>query len=642
MGGALRAGMCGIAGFVDFDHQLGHSDVVCMADALTHRGPDDAGYELYRREEADVGFGHRRLAILDLSSAGHQPMHRGSLSIVFNGEIYNFLEIREELRALGYSFSSDCDTEVILLAFQQWGPGAVQRFIGMYAFAIYDDRSGRVYLFRDRPGVKPLYYYVDASRLLFGSELKALAACSRFPREIDHGALQAYLQYGYVPAPYSIYQNTRRLKPGHYLTVDLKSRRVAEQPYWDVVDFYNKPNESMSDDEAADKLEDLLKSAFEYRLVADVPVGVFLSGGIDSTVVAALLQHQHTEPIKTFTIGFHEQDYNEAVFAKEIAAYLGTDHHELYCTTKEAVDILPQIPFYYDEPFSDSSAIPTILVSRMAKEKVKVALSADAGDETFAGYGKYPRALSYFRRFSWMPSMISQPLAAFMGSVPPEAIPFSERVRNFPNRYNKVREIIKAGDPVAVLKHKAHAFTDERLAQLMPGFVDSYRTAFDDYRRFESHVPELNKLLATDYQTYMVDDVLVKVDRATMSTSLEGRDPLLDHRIIEFAARLPAEQKLRDGESKFLLKKVLYRHVPRHLMERPKMGFSVPVAEWFKNELKEYLLHYIDETRLKREGIFDPKPLIAYRDRYLSGAHTTFRQLWTLLMFEMWYEQWIE
>ncbi len=612
-----------------------------MADSLTHRGPDDSGYEVYRRGEVTVGLGHRRLSILDLSAAGHQPMRRGSLSIVFNGEVYNFLEIREELRALGHSFESECDTEVILVAFQVWGPQAVERFIGMYAFAIYDERAGRVYLFRDRPGVKPLYYYTDGNRLLFGSELKALAACPSFPRRIDHGALQAYLQYGYVPAPYSIYQDTARVKPGHYLEIDLTRRKIEDRTYWDVVDHYNSEPLALSDDEAADELERLLKSAFNYRLIADVPVGVFLSGGLDSTVVAALLQHEHTEPIKTFTIGFHEQEYNEAIYAEKIAKYLGTDHHQLYCTTKETVEILPEIPHYYDEPFSDASAIPTILVSRMAKEHVKVALSADAGDETFAGYDKYPRAIDYHKRFGWMPDLMSGAISSIMGAIPPESIPFNDKIYNFSNRYNKVKEIIKTGDPVAVLKHKARAFTDEHLQSLMPGFVPTYHTFFDEYHRFEPHVPTLGKLLATDYKTYMVDDVLVKVDRATMSTSLEGRDPLLDHRVVEFASRLPADQKLRDGQSKYILRKVLYRHVPKELMERPKMGFSVPVAQWFKSELKDYLLHYLDERRLKKVGIFHPKPIVEYRDRYLSGAHTTFRQLWTLLMFEMWYERWV-
>ena len=568
-------------------------------------------------------------------------MHRGSLVIVFNGEIYNFLEIREELRALGHTFGSNCDTEVILAAFQAWGPRSVERFVGMYSFAIYDKQSRRLYLFRDRAGVKPLYYFYDGTQFLFGSELKALAACESFPREIDHGALQAYLQYGYVPAPHTIYKNTARLEPGHYLEIDIAGCKIQNTTYWDVVKHYNSPSLSLCDDDAADELEKLLTSAFNYRLIADVPVGVFLSGGLDSTVVAALLQHRHTERIKTFTIGFHEQEYNEAVYAKNIAAYLGTDHHELYCTTKEALSILPEIPYYYDEPFSDASAIPTILVSRMAKEYVKVALSADAGDETFAGYDKYPRALEYYQRFGWMPRFASGLVSSVMGAISPNALPFCSRIYNFANRYNKVREIIKAGDPVAVLKYKAQAFTNERLEALMPHAIPSYPTAFDGYGAFAPHVSPLNRLLATDYKTYMVDDVLVKVDRATMSTSLEGRDPLLDHRVVEFAARLPAEQKLRNGQSKYLLRKVLYRHVPKELLERPKMGFSVPVAQWFKSELKGYLLHYLDENRLRRADIFDPKPIVQYRDQYLSGGRTAFRQLWTLLMFEMWYERWI-
>ncbi|NQV74416.1 MAG: asparagine synthase (glutamine-hydrolyzing), partial [Bacteroidetes bacterium] len=380
--------MCGISGFVDFKKQLDKESLKGMVHSTTHRGPDDSGCEFYSNQAEHIGLGHNRLAIIDLTAAGHQPMHFDDLSIVFNGEIYNFGEIKDELTKAGHSFKSHSDTEVILHAYKEWGNSCVDRFIGMFAFAIYDRGCSSIILFRDRAGVKPLYYYWNNDLFLFGSELKSFSKIGNFIKEIDFDAVNLFMDYGYVPAPFSIFKNCMKLYPGHILILDLSGKNYTISKYWDVADYYRLPKLKISYEEAKTKLESLLISAFNYRMISDVPVGVFLSGGFDSTAVAAILQKGRKEKIKTFTIGFQEGN-NEAPYAKDIASYLGTDHTEYYCSIREAQDILPLLPYYYDEPFADSSAIPTILVSRIAKKEVTVSLSADGGDEIFAGYIYY-------------------------------------------------------------------------------------------------------------------------------------------------------------------------------------------------------------------------------------------------------------
>ena len=389
--------MCGIAGFVDFKKLTNESVLRNMTDALVHRGPDDAGYEIYDLDRVAVGFGQRRLSILDLSSSGHQPMHFGNYTVNYNGEIYNFREVRQQLEQHGYSFSSESDTEVILKAYDKWGINMVDHFNGMFAIALLDRKLQRLYLVRDRAGVKPLHIYSKDNLILFASELKAFHHHPQFQKEIDVNSLALYLQYSYIPAPYSIFEHTQKLLPGHWLSIDLQSGQHALQSYWEISSFYNSPHLSLSDEVAIRETEERLKKAYNYRMVADVPVGVFLSGGYDSSSVAALLQADRTEKLKTFTIGFQESNFNEAPEAKKIAAFLGTDHTEWYVSAKDAAAVLPQLPEIYDEPFADNSCVPTVLVSQLASKHVKVALSADGGDEIFGGYNKFLQAQRYTR-----------------------------------------------------------------------------------------------------------------------------------------------------------------------------------------------------------------------------------------------------
>ena len=389
--------MCGIAGFCDFKNTLSEEVLSNMTRTLAHRGPDSEGYKVINESNFRLGLGHRRLSILDLSEKGNQPFVRHGISIVFNGEIYNFKEIRQELTQIGYTFDSDTDTEVIIAAYKAWGMDSIKKFIGMFAYALYDQALSALFLVKDRVGVKPLYYYFDNQTFLFASELKAFHQNPAFKKEIDYDALALYLQYSYIPTPYCIFKNTHKIRPGHYLKFNLANKSFQEIKYWDVNDAYNHPKLSISFEEAVEETDRLLTSAFNYRMVADVPVGVFLSGGYDSSAVTSILQKNRTEKIKTFTIGFHEAKFNEATEAKKIAEYLATDHTEYYCTAQDAINVFHQLPSVYDEPFADNSVVPTILVSQLARKSVTVALSGDGGDEIFAGYNKFSQSIGYTR-----------------------------------------------------------------------------------------------------------------------------------------------------------------------------------------------------------------------------------------------------
>ncbi len=634
--------MCGISGFVDFHAKSTEATLKAMTDTLHHRGPDDSGYFFEGNTVHTLGLGHRRLSILDLSAHGHQPMEFENLTIAYNGEVYNFKEIRKELDQLGYRFVSDSDTEVLLKAFHRWGISAVEKFNGMFAIALYDKAASKVTLLRDRAGVKPLYWYHKNGLFMFASELKSFHQHPNFHKEINQSALHLYLQQQYIPEPHTIFQQTHKLKAGHYLQVDLQTQKITQTCYWDVIDAYNKPKLDISEEEAITHMETLLSSAFEYRMVADVPVGIFLSGGYDSSIVTALLQKNRTQKLKTFTIGFYEKGFDETPYAAEVARHLGTDHTEYYCTQKDALEVIPLLPEIYDEPFADSSAIPTTLVSRLARKEVTVALSADGGDETFAGYNNYTTTLKYHRFFSSIPPLPQKVLQSVLKRIDPHTLPFISGTYNFATRYKKVQEIIEAKSIIETMESTGKYISASEASALMLHSAETAQTNFSHYRPFEESNDALSKMLAIDYKTYMVDDILTKVDRATMSVSLEGREPLLDYRIIEFSAMLPSSYKYREGIKKYLLKKITHRHLPETLMDRPKMGFGVPLYEWFRDELKAYFLHYLDRGRLKREALFDTETIIKLRDRYLQGHHENVEKLWTLLMFEMWYEKWMD
>ncbi len=629
--------MCGLTGFVDFNKQSDKETVSKMTSVLHHRGPDDAGLDFFDQDSYSIGLGHKRLSILDLSALGHQPYHYEHLSMVYNGEIYNFKEVRAELEKLGETFVSDSDTEVIIKSFARKGLSCVEDFIGMFAISIWDKKEDKIYLIRDRAGVKPLYYYWKDNLLLFSSELKSFHEHPNFQKESDQDSVSLYLQYSYIPAPYTIFKNCWKLKPGHTLVVDLKNKDIKELKYWDVNDFYNKEKLNISEGEAIEELESIMKSAFDYRMVSDVPVGVFLSGGYDSSAVAALLQKDRTDQIHTFTIGFQEDDFNEAPYAKKVADYLGTKHTEYYCTPQEAVDIIPKLPDIYDEPFGDNSVIPTVLVSELARKHVTVALSADGGDEIFAGYPKFHMAQKYTQK---LPAWSQYLLSRGMDLVNPKRLGIGNGMYNFNTRYDKIKNIWKNGTATEAMKIISQFHTDSEMKSLIEYDFNPKKTYFDGAPELMDHNDDLNKMLAIDYKTFLLDNNLTKVDRATMSVSLEGREPLLDHRIIEYVSQLPSNLKTKDGVDKYILKTIVHKHLPTELMERKKMGFVVPIMRWFKDDLKDLFIDYLNEDTIKKNGIFNAKRVLEMRDSFLNGKGENVQKLWHLLLFQMWKEKW--
>jgi len=560
--------MCGITGFADFNKKSSQEMLTQMAYSVSHRGPDGQGAYFTESKNASIGLGHRRLSIIDLSSAASQPMRYEGLHVVFNGEIYNYNEIREELISFGHQFSTHSDTEVILHGWKQWGERSINKWRGMFAITLFDEQAGELICIRDRPGVKPFYYYFNDGLFLFASELKSLMTHPGFTKEINTDAVASFLQYGYVSSPHCIFNHTYKLPAGHILRLSLKSKDIQLHQYWNVYDYYNKPKLPISLTDAINETEKILSQSFQYRMVADVPVGVFLSGGYDSTCVTALLQKNSAEKIKTFTIGSTDKNLDEAPFAKEIARHLGTDHTEYYCTPKEALDIIPDLPYYYDEPFADSSAIPTILVSRLARQEVTVALSADAGDEIFAGYNRYDYLMKYGKKLRAMPGIMRKAVTGVMETVSSESIPYFNKQYNFHSRYQKLRNLLKDPSPFQMMKSLSQVFTNEEINRLFNEEQAELPTAHDSDELNSEFYDPLSYMMAVDYQTYMVDDILQKVDRATMSVSLEGREPFLDQHIIEWAAGLPAEYKYHKGIKKYILKEIVHNHVPKEMMEK--------------------------------------------------------------------------
>jgi asparagine synthase (glutamine-hydrolysing) len=633
--------MCGIAGFIDFRRKTSEEVLINMTCALSHRGPDGQGIFFQEIRDMQIGLGHRRLSIIDLSHAADQPMHYDGLHLIFNGEIYNYNEIREDLVSLGHQFQTHSDTEVILHAWRQWEEKAIQRWHGMFAIALFDEKKNELICIRDRAGVKPFYFYWKEDVFLFGSELKALLAHPAFKKEIDKNAVASFLQYGYVSHPHCIYKDTYKLQPGHFLKLKLDSKEIRTTQYWNVYDYYNKPKLKIGLPEAIEETEKILQKAFQYRMVADVPVGVFLSGGYDSSCVTALLQKNSAEKIKTFTIGTTDNKLDEAPYAKEIAAHLGTDHTEYYCSPKEALDIIPKLPYYYDEPFADSSAIPTILVSRLARKKVTVALSADAGDEIFAGYNRYDYVSRYGKKIGAIPKPVRKMAIAAMENISSEKIPYLRHKQNFHSRYDKLKNLLADPSPSELLKNLSQVFTSKEIKRLFNPSVSELPTAHNSRELINGYDDPLAYMMAIDYQTYMVDDILQKVDRAAMSVSLEGREPFLDQAIIEWAASLPSEYKYYNGQKKYILKQIVHKYLPQQIMERPKMGFGIPIENWLSTELKELVEEYLSEKNLESHGLFN---IVAVRNlvkEFLNGKKEKHLKVWYLLMFQMWYKQWM-
>ena len=633
--------MCGISGFIDFTKKTDRTILEKMNRIMAHRGPDGEGYGIYNSNTATIGLGHRRLSIIDLTEGGSQPQTFKSLHITFNGEIYNYAEIKKTLEDKGHQFNSHSDTEVILHAYAEWGSKALQQFIGMFAFVIYDEAKQKLFACRDRAGVKPFFYYWKDDLFLFGSELKALMQHPSFIKKINLDAAAAYMQLGYVPTPHCIFNNAHKLKPGHFLEVDVNSKSITATQYWNVYDAYNQPVLKIDLPDAIAETEKLLISAFQYRMVSDVPVGVFLSGGYDSTCVTALLQANNTEKIKTFTIGVPDAGLNEAPYAKEIAAHLGTDHTEYYCTEKEAIEIVPQLPFFYDEPFADSSAIPTTLVSKIAREKVTVALSADAGDEIFAGYNRYDYMAKYGKKLQRIPGFVRKTTAAVMDVVPANSIPYFNKKYLFANRYEKIKSVLKNPSEQNLLISITKQMDSDEIGDLFKGQIATLPTAFDSGELKGENYSTLAYMMAIDYQTYLLDDILQKVDRATMSVSLEGREPFLDQRVIEWAAKLPMDYKYNKGSKKFIIKEIVHKYIPNAMLDRPKMGFGIPIAAWLQKDLKPFVDNYFDAAFINKQNIFNNEEVQRIKDSFYKGKIERAEKIWYLLMFQMWYDKWM-
>jgi asparagine synthase (glutamine-hydrolysing) len=656
--------MCGITGiFGNLNKEEFEISINKMSTALTHRGPDDSG--VWVDNEDGIAFGHRRLSIIDLSSTGHQPMTSpcGRFTIVFNGEIYNHLQLRDLLDSHNNNlpWCGHSDTETLVVALSHWGiEKTLQQLVGMFAFAVWDFKEKRLSLIRDRFGEKPLYYGWSNGVFLFGSELKALQKYKGFNNKIDRDVLSLYMKYMYVPTPYSIFKDIYKLEPGCILQIDKGVKPPALPlfaPFRDqginITQWYSISNMAQAcqknlitdQNDAVDLLEKTLLESVRSQLISDVPLGAFLSGGIDSSVIAALMQKVCKDPIKTFTIGFEESSFNEAVYAKEVSRHLGTEHHELYVTSSDAFKVIPHLPTLYDEPFADSSQIPTYLVSKLARESVTVALSGDAGDELFGGYNRYLWGSRVWNNIRWMPPIIRKTLGMAITKFPVKmwdnignTLPTNSRVSSMGNKAHRMAHRLKK---VKKLDDVYHSLVTEGYKEddLVINDQAALITKLDNHDIVSDIVDSEHRMMLWDSLTYLPDDILTKVDRAAMGVSLETRIPFLDYRVAELAWRLPLDMKIKNGEGKWPVRQVLYKYVPRELIERPKAGFAVPVGQWLRGPLREWASDLLDEARIQREGYFNPKLVKELWGQHLSGRHDLAPRLWTILMFQAWLDK---
>ena len=649
--------MCGIAGFLDSSGSVNREEmarrVERMSGCLTHRGPDGGGMWLDAR--AGIALGHRRLSILDLSVDGSQPMRSrcGRHVISFNGEIYNHRALREELSAVGHTFRGTSDTEVMLAAIAEWGvERALENFNGMFAFALWDARSCQLHLARDRAGEKPLYYGLLKRSVVFGSELKALRAHPDFETDIHRGALALYIRHGYIPAPHTIYKGIFKLPAGAIVTLPAAGLHAlpAPRPYWRLREAAER---GMADPftgssrEAESHLELLLRDAVRLRMEADVPLGAFLSGGVDSSTVVALMQAQSTRRVRTFTIGFRKSSYNEAEQAGLVAKHLGTDHTELYVTSADAMAVIPRLASIYVEPFADSSQIPSVLVSQLARRHVTVGLSGDGGDELFGGYTRYLWAKDIWHRTGWAPRPIKKLAAQALTRVSVERwnavfarfndwLPAQTRQRNPGEKLHKLADVLQADSPERMYLAMVSQWEDPSSIVLESREPS---TLLSDPGQWIACDDFVQRMMYVDTATYLPDDILVKMDRASMSASLEARVPLLDHRLIEFAWKLPQSMKIQGGQGKWLLRQVLDKYVPKNLIDRPKMGFAVPIDEWLRGPLRGWAEELLNEKRLQSEGFFIPQPITSKWAEHLAGTRNRQYTLWNVLMFQAWLEE---
>jgi len=643
--------MCGIAGALSLGAN-GDATLHAMIGRIRHRGPDDVG--IWRDPDTGVGLAHARLSILDLSPAGHQPMAsaRGRYVLVFNGEIYNHLELRRDLAAAGAApaWRGHADTETLLAGFESWGIEAtLQRSVGMFAVAVWDRTERRLTLARDRVGEKPLYYGWMGNSLVFASELAAMRAHPGFRAEIDRDAVALLMRHNYIAAPWTIYRDVRKLVPGTMLTVGAGDRAAEPRAYWDPRSAFAAATRDRfrgSPEDAVHQLDALLSDAVRGQMLADVPLGAFLSGGVDSSTIVALMQKAASGPVRTFSIGFHEPRFDEAVHARAVAKHLGTEHTELYVTAEQALDVIPRLPTMYSEPFADSSQIPTYLVCAMTRQHVTVALSGDAGDELFAGYNRYQLTTDWWRGLARVPRPLRRVIGSALTRWPAARwnrvlrllqplIPPLAGQANAGDKLIKAAGVLDAQDVVELYQRLNTHWEDAESVVLG---ARPLPTLIADRAAHPKTTDAISDMMALDLMTYLPDDILVKVDRAAMAVSLETRVPMLDHRVVEFAWRLPLSHKLRDGTSKWALRQVLYRYVPRELIERPKAGFAIPVAEWLRGPLRDWAEAQLAPERLRREGIFDVAAIRRKWEEHVRGERDWQHRLWCVLMFQAWVE----
>lgn len=616
--------MCGICGFIH-NRRVDEKVLYTMNQTISYRGPDDEGYYLDILENGmQLGLAQKRLAILDLSEAGHQPMqsYDGKIILVYNGEIYNFQAIKKELIQLGYVFRSNTDTEVIIYAYKQWGIKCVNKLNGMFAFVLYDKSRGELYLVRDRMGVKPLYYYKYNDNFVFASELKPIISYPYFQKEIDETALSLYLHHQYITGPHTVFKNTFKLEPGHVLCINSYESKLWK--YWGVDDVYKNRIIYKKDFETAiEDLKTLLLSATQLRMISDVSLGGFLSGGVDSSLIVSLMKDLSNTPVQTFTVGFEEDAYDEAPYAKKIAEYLGTEHHEIYMSINEAKKNIFDLPIYFDEPMADVSSLATMLVSKIAKENVTVALSGDAGDELFCGYEKYSD-FYHLKKYEQISRLINK-------------IDYILPLKKW---------ILKTGKR-SLLKLFYLSCDDDIINSNYLTYWDKYNGLIKsegDMEKYNSILklddnPQI-KYMLQDLVTYLPDDILTKVDRGGMSVSLETRAPLLDYHVVEFALTLPHDYKFYNGEKKYILKRLLDSYIPEKLIDRPKKGFSVPVVQWLKEDYSSFVKHYFDKEYIQRQDIFNYEILNKIIDGFKKYNNPNYgKELWTLLVFQRWYEE---